>query len=78
MMLALALLAGAALVAWLLYVVREAGVLKSTATELKSELQAFKTRGFDELIKTKLDVFEREAQTQVEARERAIQQKSEE
>ena len=62
----------------LIYVVREAAALKSsstvlnsTAMELKTELQEFKTRGFDELIRAKLAPFEHATQQ----REQLIQQK---
>jgi len=42
--------------------------------ELKSELREFKTRGFDELIRTKLEPFERATQE----REKLLQQKEDE
>lgn len=60
-----------AIVGLLIYVVREATVLKVSATELRDELQEFKTRGFDELIRAKLEPFERATQE----RERLLQQK---
>ena len=72
------LLCAIVLVALLIYVVREATVLKSTATALQSELADFKTRGFDELIQTKLASLEQTAKRQLEERELLIRQKSEE
>ncbi len=65
---------GVSLVAVLLYVVREAAMLKSTAMGLKTELEAFKTRGFDELIRAKLEPFERVTQE----RDKSLQQKEDE
>jgi DNA recombination protein RmuC len=72
------LIISAILIALLVYVVREAAVLKSTATDLKVELQEFKTRGFDELIRTKIGALEQTAQRQVEERETLIKQKHDE
>ena len=72
------LVVGVGLVAVLLYAVREAAVLKSTAVALKSELEEFKTRGFDQLIRDKVDSLEQAARRQVEERERLIKQKDEE
>ncbi len=69
---------GFILVMVLLYVVRQAAVLKSTAVALKSELDEFKTRGFDELIRLKVESFENAARRQVEERELLIKQRDEE
>jgi DNA recombination protein RmuC len=74
MILAVSLLIGGVLAALVVYVVREAAVLKLTAAGLKAELAEFKTRSFDELIRTKLEPFERAAQE----RETLLQQKEDE
>ena len=78
MTIAAGLLISVILIALLVYVVREAAVLKSTATDLKTELQEFKTRGFDELILTKIGALEQTAKRHVEEREALIKQKNEE
>ena len=65
---------GLLLVGLLIYVVREAALLKSSATALKAELQEFKTRSFDELIRAKLEPFERATQD----REQRLRQKEDE
>jgi DNA recombination protein RmuC len=66
------------LVAVLLYVVREAAVLKAAATALKFELDQFRTKGFDELIRDKLTNLASAAEKHVEDRERLLRQKDEE
>ncbi|MBI4340773.1 MAG: DNA recombination protein RmuC [Candidatus Omnitrophica bacterium] len=68
------LLVGIILVGLLIYVVREAAMLKSSAADLKAELQEFKTRSFDALIRAKLEPFERATQE----REKLLQQKEDE
>jgi DNA recombination protein RmuC len=68
----------AILVVLLMYVVRKAEALKSTAAALKTELEEFKTRGFDGLIRDKLGAFEQAAERQLKEREQVIQEKSEE
>lgn len=78
MTVAAALIIGAVLVVLLIYVVREAALLKSTAVGLKAELEAFKTRGFDDLVRQKVESLELAAKRHVEDRERLIQEKSEE
>lgn len=78
MNLLLPLLIGVILLALLVYVVREAALLKSTAAGLKTELEEFKTRGFDALIRNKLDAFEQAARRHVEERELLLKQNSEE
>jgi len=78
MILLASLLIGVVLVGLLVHVVREATVLKATAAALKTELEEFKTRGFDALIRAKLDTLERAARQQMEARELLIAQRSEE
>ena len=72
----ISLFIGAVLIGLLIYVVKEASGLKTTATELKAELEEFKTRGFDGLIRTKLDSLEQAANRQVEERERLIKEKN--
>lgn len=71
----------ALLIAALIYVVRKAAalqssaaVLQTSAAELKQELQEFKTRSFDDLIRAKLEPFERATQD----REKLLQQKENE
>ena len=78
MIILVSLTMGMLFIGLLLYVVREATVLKTTATALNAELEAFKTRGFDELIRTKIETLEHAAQRQVEARELLIKQQDEE
>ncbi len=78
MMLFLGLLAGAVLIGLLVYVVREAAVLKTTAEALKSELQEFKTKSFDALVQAKLLPLEEAAKRRehefTKQREETIQQ----
>src|SRR3989338_10036451 len=85
MMLLVALLAGVVLVALVIYVIREAAtlnteaaILKTATSDLKTQLDDFKTRGFDELIKTKVEVLERTAMRHVAERETLLKQKGEE
>lgn len=74
-MIALAALAiGLILLALVIYIVREATVLKTTATALQAELQQFKEGGFDRLISEKLSSLTQQAAEELEARERLIQQ----
>ena len=72
MTLLLSLLIGILLIGLLLYVVREAAVLKTVSSALKSELEQFKTKGFDELIRTKLAGIETFARKQMEERDREL------
>lgn len=73
------LIVGVSLIALLLYyAVREAAVLKSTAVGLQAELQEFKTRGLDALVKQKIESLELAAQRHVADRERLIEQQNEE
>lgn len=58
------------LLSLLIYAVRQAALLKASAAELGRELQEFKTRSFDALIRAKLEPFERA----VQAREHLLQQ----
>ncbi len=76
LLVALAITAG--LLGLLVYIVREATVLKTTAAELKTKLEEFKTGGFEALIRGKLDALEDTARRQVEERERLLRQTSEE
>lgn len=68
------LLVCVALVALLIYVVREAAVLKTTAASLQSELEQFKTKSVDELIRVRLADFESAAKKQLDDRERILKQ----
>ncbi len=72
------LIVGVGVFAVLLYAVREAAVLKSTAVALKSELEEFKTRGFDELIRRKVEPLEQVARRQgdelIKQQQHSIQQ----
>lgn len=64
----------AGLAALLLYVVREAAVLKATAAGLQAQLAQFKEGGFDRLVAEKLTALTQRATDELAARERFIQQ----
>ena len=68
------LLAIAAVVGLVIYVVREATVLKTTAADLREELRQFKEGGFDRLVSEKLAPLTQRATEELAARERLIQQ----
>lgn len=62
------------LLALVLYIVREATVLKTTASALQDELRQFKEGGFDRLISDKLAVLTQKATEELAERERQLQQ----
>ncbi len=69
---------GVVLMGLVVYVVRESAALKSTAAALKLELEAFKTRGFDELIRAKLMAVDDAHKRQVEERDALIRRANDE
>lgn len=66
--------AAVVLLALVIYLVREATVLKTTAAALQDELRQFKEGGFDRLVNNKLAVLTQTAAEELAGRERQIQQ----
>lgn len=65
-------LAIATVVGFVIYVIREATVLKTTAASLQEELRQFKQGGFDRLINDKLSVLINQATQELKTREDVI------